>query len=143
VSVPADDPGLHARAEALDGEFIQAGDGAGGEGVTGQDDFTIDIDPLELVADTLEMLGVTVAPYWFDPSLPEEIRITRAKVEKLSKGYLALGMKYIPGLIEKFPLEFSVILQTVMVIRPILRAGVPLRKPKPKPADAETETRPG
>lgn len=143
MSASVDDASLHAKAAALDGEFFQASEGVGGEGFTGQDDFTIGIDPLELVADTLEMLGVSVAPYWFDPSLPEEIRITRAKFEKLSKGYLALGVKYFPGLIERFPLEFSVVLQTAMVLRPILRAGVPLRKPKPKPTDAETETRPG
>ena len=140
---PFDD--LGARAAALEGELLrgaaeQAGAAPGeGEGVD-----ECDIDPVELVADTLGFVGAWLAPYWFDPSLPDHVRITREKTEKLAKGYVMLGVKYLPGLVDRFPLEFSVLLQTAMVVAPLLKAGVPLRRPtakqEKKTTDAPTET---
>lgn len=141
---------LSVKAAALEGVLLGRAEGKAGDGATGAsgapggetfegmgDGFTFEVDLQALVADTLELLGETFAPYWFDRELPEDIRITRPKVEKLSHGYLMLAMKYLPGFIEKYPLEFMVLVQTAAVVRPILKAGVPLRKPKASPVDGK------
>jgi hypothetical protein len=92
----------------------------------------LEVDTLELVADTLELLLGMAAPNWLDESTPEEIRLTRDKIEKLSKVYLALLVKYLPGWIEKYPLEMMAIIQTVLVVKPLIKAGVPMRLPEPE-----------
>lgn len=139
-----DDDGLGERAAALEGELLHRGEAPGAAGGSsgadpGAEEFVV--DPVDMVADTLEFVGAWLAPYWFDAELPEHVRITREKTEKVAKGYVLLGAKYLPGLMDRFPLEFSVLLQTAMVVAPLLKAGVPRHKPKPKaekPADAPT-----
>jgi hypothetical protein len=97
-----------------------------------------DFDPLELTSDTLELLLQMAAPNWLAESTPEEIRITRAKIEKLGKVYFATLVHYLPMLFEKYPLIMACAVQSAVVVMPLVKSGVPPRIQK-KPAPAAEE----
>lgn len=121
-------------APALEGQHIPADEIPPG--------FDFQVDPLEITADTLELLLEIVAPNWLADSTPEKIRLTRDKIEKLSKVYLGLLMKYLPGWIEKYPLEMMALVQTLLMIKPLVKERVPMRIPAPQPDKKPAEKEP-
>lgn len=117
-------------ARPVSGEYIPAGEGAG---------LGADFDLERLTADTLELLLSMAAPNWLSVELPEDVRITRPKIESLGRVYFALAVKYLPALFERWPLEMAALAQTVVIVMPLARAGVPMRKPRPKPAQRDDD----
>ncbi len=119
-----------SAAPPLEGEHISADESAA------PSNFEIE----DLTADTLELFLGMVAPNWVAASTSENIRITRAKIEKLSQTYYALLAKHLPGLLEKYPLEVGAVVQTAMVVMPLVKAGVqPRAQPEKKPEDKKPD----
>lgn len=106
-------------APALEGDVLRPGEGPS------PGDYEPEFDLDELAADTLELALEAFAPNWLSDELPEKVRITRPKIEKLSKGYVALAVHYLPGFLAKYPLVAAVVIQTGVTILPIIKNRVP------------------
>lgn len=126
MSVPADDPALHAKAAALDGEFIQSGEGA----ASGPESEAPPSGPStgEVLSALLRPTFDLLAPAW---------KVSDAECKMLGEAYGTVIDKYFPN----FDLgpELGAVFVTFAVFGPRMR----MPRHNPKPADAETETRPG
>jgi len=124
VSAAADDPALHARAAALEGEVLRSGEAPGAAGQAGHGE----VPPAgpstgELLAALLKPTFAVMAPAW---------GVTDDECALLGNAYGAVIDKYFPNF--DFGVEFSALLVTLAVFGP--RFKKPMRNTQQPAADA-------
>ncbi len=131
MSAAPDDPALHARAAALEGEVLRAGEAPEAAGQAGRGEAPPKPKPTngELIGALLIPTFKHLAPNW---------GVQAEECMLLGEAYGAVLDKYFPDL--KLGVEIEAVLVTFAVFAP--RWGTPMRnqKPQPKAIDGEAET---
>lgn len=128
MSVPADDAALHDKAAALDGEFIQAGEGASPGSSGGAESAPAGPSTGKVLSALMRPTFDLLAPAW---------KVSDTECEMLGEAYGTVIDKYFPN----FDLgpELGALFVTFAVFGPRMRTP----RHQPKPENVETETRPG
>lgn len=125
MSAAADDPALHTRAAALEGEVLRSGEAPGAAGQAGQGAGAAKPKPKtgELIGALLIPTFKHMAPLW---------GVADEECMMLGEAYGAVIDKYFPDL--NFGPEAEAVFVTLAIFGP--RWGTPMRNPPPPAPDA-------